>query len=79
MMLLFYISQNSQIDHRNNEKSRKTSQRRSLLDAELNRAHQLLSEERHFDKLGVENKPNTEDNSKVGVTDIPLFNALLIL
>ena len=64
-MLFLHIPQNSQLDRRNGDKSRKTSQRSSLLDAELTRAHQLLTEGRHFDNLGLENKTNAEDNSKV--------------
>lgn len=72
-MLLLYISQNSRIDRRHSDKSRNRS---SLLEAELTRAHQLLVEERHFDKLSVGNKTNTEDNSKVGITVIKLLNVL---
>lgn len=55
---------NSQIDGRNSDKSRKNPQRSSLLGIELTRARQLLTEERHFDHVGLNDTLNTEDNSK---------------
>lgn len=70
------IFQNSQIDGRNSDKSRKNPQRSSLLGIELTRAHQLLTEERHFDHVGLNDTLNTEDNSKVGIMGIKLFNNL---
>ncbi len=71
---MYIFPQNFQFDRVDGDKSRKNSQRSSLLKAELTRAHQLLADDRHCDHVGLNDTQNTEDNSKVGMTGIKLFS-----
>jgi hypothetical protein len=57
-----------QIQRANSDKSKKNTQRSSILEAELARAQQLLADDRHFDYVDANDTLRTEDDAKVGIT-----------
>ncbi|XP_028405618.1 leucine-rich repeat and calponin homology domain-containing protein 3-like [Dendronephthya gigantea] len=57
-------SKSSEVERKNSDRGRRSSNRSASLEAELTKAHHLLSVERQFDHTGLDEAVNTEDNSK---------------